>query len=232
MPFKTEHAARIQTTSGVTNIRRVKGLDDGVSAIVGTKDGKGVEVSIRFDKTKFSETRAKKWLEDNNYKPIKFEPAISGQGDMSMPYHDDDKKMEDKEKDNQINNPFTPDKYAAEDLYRKQEDALEKAKEMGLENTHSHIHVIDEEEVTLYMPGRDHDEYMKAKAEMQEKENEAHDEKEKDMGSHKDDEKEMGAHDKEEKKDNEAHKDDKKKDMGAHDEDEEEEKKKKNSRCY
>tara|TARA_Y100001938_G_C8097470_1_gene439118 strand:- start:186 stop:1904 length:1719 start_codon:yes stop_codon:yes gene_type:complete len=188
MPFKTEHAARIQTTSGVTNIRRVKGLDDGVSAIVGTKNGKGVEVSIRFDKTKFSETRAKKWLEDNNYKPIKFEPAISGQGDYKMPYHTDKKKkekdmMEEEEKEMEIPNPNSPDKmqkekYAMDDLYTNREEAEKAAPAMGLEGSHTHQHRIDGENVEFFMPGKNHEEYLKAKAEMEAKQNE---DKEKDM---------------------------------------------------
>ena len=89
MPFKKEHAARIKSPSGFSDFRRVPNLDDGVDAIVGIKDGKSTIQSIRFDKTKFSETQAKKWLEKNRYVAIKFEPAISGQGDYKMPYHDD-----------------------------------------------------------------------------------------------------------------------------------------------
>ena len=249
MPFKTEHAARIKSPSGFSDFRRVPNLDDGVDAIVGIKDGKSTIQSIRFDKTKFSETQAKKWLEKNRYEAIKFEPAISGQGDFKMPYHDDkEKDMEkDKDKDMQIHNPDSPDKmeeeYAMEDLYRSEEEAVKAAEALGLEGSHSHKHVIDGEEVTFYMPGNSHDEYMKAKAEQEkdnekeEKENEKEEEKENE--AHKDDkEKGMGAHDKEEEKDNEAHKDDKKKDMGSHkddekkdmgshEEDEEDEKKKK-----
>ena len=124
--------------------------------------------------------------------------------------------MEEKDKDMEKHNPYSPDKYAAEDLYRKEEDALAKAKEMGLEQTHSHVHVIDDEEVTLYMPGKDHDEYMKAKVEMEnDKENAKHEDKEKEMGAHdKDKEEDMGKHEDDEKEMG-KHKDDEK-DMGAH----------------
>lgn len=138
--------------------------------------------------------------------------------------HDKEEKdlMEkDEDKEMQINNPNTPDKmekdeekFAVEDMYSTKALAEERAKEMGGEGSHEHVHIVDDKEMVLYMPFGSHEEYLKAKEEMEkdnkeddkEKEMGAHDkDKEEDMGKHEDDEKEMGAHeddedDKKEKK--------------------------------
>ena len=223
MPFKNEHAARIRSASGFDKIRRVVDLDDGVDAIVGIKDGKSRELSIRFDKTKYSVTQAKAWLRRNNYEPILFEPA---RRDNNMPYHDEKEMMpkEDKEmgahldKEKEMGAHEDKDKemgaheeekemdkhdkgsrvakglYALEDLYMEEKDAEEAAEKMGISGSHAHVHEINDKEVTFYMPGRNHEEYMEAKKKMEDM---AAHEDEKEMG--KDKEKEMGAHDKDEK---------------------------------
>tara|TARA_R100000805_G_C3619827_1_gene123159 strand:+ start:875 stop:2617 length:1743 start_codon:yes stop_codon:yes gene_type:complete len=232
MPFKKEHAARIKSPSGFSDFRRVPNLDDGVDAIVGIKDGKSTIQSIRFDKTKFSETQAKKWLEKNRYVAIKFEPAISGQGDFKMPYHDDkekDKDMEKKEKEMEIPNPTSPDKmekekYAMDDLYTDREEAEKAAPAMGLEGAHTHEHRIDGKNVEFFMPGKNHEEYLKAKAEMEAKDNEDKDkDKEKDMMD-KDKEEKMEDEDKDKKMEDEKKMEDK-------DEDEDEKKMSKGDDC-
>jgi hypothetical protein len=125
---------------------------------------------------------------------------------------------EEKDKDMEINNPDTPDKmrkdeekYAVEDMYSTKALAEKRAKEMGGEGSHQHVHMVDEKELVLYMPFPSHNEYLKAKEEMEkdnekdddEKEMEARDEdKEKDMGKDKDDEKDMEDDDDEKKMSN------------------------------
>ena len=134
-----------------------------------------------------------------------------------MPKHDEEKKEEmekEKDEDMQINNPNTPDKmekdeekYAVEDMYSTKALAEERAKEMGGEGSHEHVHIVDEKEMVLYMPFPSHDEYLKAKEEM-EKDNEK-DDKEKEMKDKEKEEEMVGDHD-----------DDKEKDMEEEDEDE------------
>jgi len=67
-------------------IRRVNNkFGAGIDAIFGRK-GKGpMKVqAIRFDAKRFTPAQAKKWLSDNNYKPIVFEPATGGK-EIDMP---------------------------------------------------------------------------------------------------------------------------------------------------
>tara|TARA_Y100001937_G_C7126218_1_gene335063 strand:+ start:272 stop:1759 length:1488 start_codon:yes stop_codon:yes gene_type:complete len=116
------------------------------------------------------------------------------------------------------------EKYAKDDLYTSKEEAEKNAPRMGLEGSHTHVHLIDGKETIFYMPGASHDEYLKAKEEM-EKDNKDEDdkdmmdkEKEKEMED-KEKEKEMQDKDKEEKMEEE----DKEEKM------EDEEKEKKNS---
>ena len=201
MPFKNEHAARIRSATGFDRIRRVVDLDDGVDAIVGIKDGKSRELSLRFDKTKFSVQQAKAWLKRNNYEPILFEPA---RRDNNMPYHTDKKKEEDmmpkdeekemmpedKEKEMQRRRP---EMYAMDDLFTDKDEAAKAAPKMGLEGSHEHVHMIDGKEVTFFMPGPNHEAYLEAKEKM-EKENAKKIEEEMAMP---DDEKEMRDKDKE-----------------------------------
>ena len=121
--------------------------------------------------------------------------------EKEMGAHEEDKDMgahleEEKEMDkHDVGSRERKGLYALEDLYMKEEDAEEAAEKMGISGSHSHVHVINEKEVTFYMPGRSHEEYMEAKKKMEDMA--AHDD-DKEMGAHEDD-KEMGAHDKDEK---------------------------------
>jgi hypothetical protein len=79
-PYKNEHAARIKEPGQYDSFARKNNyFKDGIHAIFGIKkkdDKKVSEVqSIRFDKNKFTVKQAKKWLKDNGWKYIKFEPA-------------------------------------------------------------------------------------------------------------------------------------------------------------
>ena len=99
---------------------------------------------------------------------------------------DEEKEMgaHDKEKDEEMNQgPGLPPRereqmMAKQDLYTTAEKAMEKAKEMGIEGYHEHIHMVDDEEMKVYMPGETHEQYMDAKRKMME----AHEDKEEDMG--------------------------------------------------
>ncbi len=114
--------------------------------------------------------------------------------EKDMGVHDKEKEMgvHDKDKDMGMLKPDVQEKmtreelYAMEDVYTTAEKAEARAKEMGGEGSHSHTHVIDDEEVVYYMPFPNHAAYLKAKEKM--------------MGAHEDDEdKEMGAHEDKEK---------------------------------
>ena len=57
----------------------------GIDAIFGvTEDGKTELQAIRFDKSKFTEEQAKKWLEDHDYKTSGFEPAQKTEESVSI----------------------------------------------------------------------------------------------------------------------------------------------------
>ena len=45
----------------------------------------------------------------------------------------------------------TPDKFAMEDVYTTAEKAEARAKEMGGEGSHEHIHMVDDKKITLYI---------------------------------------------------------------------------------
>ena len=82
-PYPNEHAARINDPDKYDYFRRRQDAGgDGIDFIFGIKDNKSEIQSIRFDAEMFSEMEAKEWLDDNNFKPIKFEPATS-ERDMS-----------------------------------------------------------------------------------------------------------------------------------------------------
>jgi len=82
-PYPNEHAARINDPENYDYFRRRQDAGgDGIDFIFGIKDNKSEIQSIRFDAEMFSESEAKEWLDDNNFKPIKFEPATS-ERDMS-----------------------------------------------------------------------------------------------------------------------------------------------------
>lgn len=78
MPYPNEHSARLKTPGAYKRFRRENDkFGKGIHAIWGVrKDNNKVELqAIRFDKTKFSATQARKWMKDHDYSPISFEPA-------------------------------------------------------------------------------------------------------------------------------------------------------------
>ena len=62
----------------------------------------------------------------------------------------------------------TPDKFAMEDVYTTAEKAEARAKEMGGEGSHEHIHMVDDKKITLYMPFPSHEEYLEVKKKQEE----------------------------------------------------------------
>ncbi len=75
-PYPNEHAARIHNPDKYDSFRRKNNeFGDGIHVIYGIKDSKSEVQAIRFDKNKFTVSEAKKWLKDNNWKYISFEPA-------------------------------------------------------------------------------------------------------------------------------------------------------------
>ena len=56
----------------------------------------------------------------------------------------------------------TPDKFEMKDIYTTAEKAEARAREMGGEGSHEHIHMVDEKKVVLYMPFPSHEEYLEA----------------------------------------------------------------------
>jgi len=59
--------------------------------------------------------------------------------------------------------------HAEEDVFPTIEEAEKRAVEMGGEGHHEHVHVVDEQEITVYMPFPSMDAYTKAKEEMAKK---------------------------------------------------------------
>jgi hypothetical protein len=81
VPYPSEHAARVKNPDDFEkdSFRR-KDIAPGIAIIIGKeKNGNGsmVTQAYRFEKTKFTEAEAKKWLEDHKVKYISFEPATS-----------------------------------------------------------------------------------------------------------------------------------------------------------
>lgn len=74
MPYTAEHSARVHDPSSYDSFAR-KELTDGVSAVLGIKNGKSEVQAYRFDKQKFTPEEAKKWLSDNGVKDYQFEAA-------------------------------------------------------------------------------------------------------------------------------------------------------------
>ena len=81
MPYPNEHSARINAPGKYKRIRRENDkFKDGIHAIWGVKHDDKTELqAIRFDKTKYTVSEAKKWLKDNNIKYIMFEEASGKQ---------------------------------------------------------------------------------------------------------------------------------------------------------
>lgn len=76
-PYPNEHAARITDPDQYQGFRRMNDeLGDGIHIVLGLKEGQSEIQSIRFSKSKYSADEARKWLADNDYEVIKFEPAI------------------------------------------------------------------------------------------------------------------------------------------------------------
>jgi len=80
MPYPNEHAARLRDPKRYERFRRENNkFGAGVHAIWGIRQGKVELQAIRFQASKWTVARARKWLKDHNYKPILFEEA-SGKG--------------------------------------------------------------------------------------------------------------------------------------------------------
>jgi len=78
-PYPNEHAARITDPKLYDEFKRTNDkFGPGIDAIWGLKEGEISLQGIRFDKNKYTVDEAKKWLKDNDYTPIKFEPATEG----------------------------------------------------------------------------------------------------------------------------------------------------------
>ena len=77
MPYPNEHAARLKDPNQFKRIRRQNDkFGSGIHVIWGiTDDDKAVIQAIRFDKSKFTPSQARKWLTDNDYNFIEFEEA-------------------------------------------------------------------------------------------------------------------------------------------------------------
>jgi len=76
-PYPNEHSARINAPGKYIRIRRKNDyFKSGIDAIFGiTKDEKTEVQAIRFDKDKFTVTKAKAWLKKNDFDYISFEAA-------------------------------------------------------------------------------------------------------------------------------------------------------------
>lgn len=77
MPFPNFHAARIADPGRFVRFRIAKNRGGrGIDFVFGFKSGGGSELqAVRFDKKLFSVAKARKWLKDRGFRPIKFEPA-------------------------------------------------------------------------------------------------------------------------------------------------------------
>jgi len=97
MPYSKEHAARIEDRKKYARFRRKNDeFADGIDVIYGiTKDGTAEVESIHFDADKFSADEARKWLKDNNYKPIEFAEATGDEGDDEKYWDDEDSDDDD-----------------------------------------------------------------------------------------------------------------------------------------
>jgi len=83
MPYPNEHAARvIDPGEFIPDSFRSKELKNGIRIIVAKLKGGTAMVlqAYRFSVDKFTVEQAKKWLEDNKVKYIKFEPAQTESG--------------------------------------------------------------------------------------------------------------------------------------------------------
>jgi len=85
VPYPNEHAARLHPPGRYVRFRRENDkLGTGVHVIWGVRGDGTVEIqAIRFDKRRWTEARAREWLREHGYKPIRFEPAIEGAWEMA-----------------------------------------------------------------------------------------------------------------------------------------------------
>jgi hypothetical protein len=83
MPYKSEHAVRLNNPGKYSKFRRVnnkfgKGIDVifGITKTAkGEKKGKSEIQAIRFDAGKFDLNDVKEWVKKHEYKPIKIEKS-------------------------------------------------------------------------------------------------------------------------------------------------------------
>ena len=87
-PYPNEHAARLTDPQQYDSFARENdAFGDGIDAIYGIKDGVSELQAIRFEKEKWSIQDAQMWLDENDYDPILFEPAIE-----EAAHHEEDMK--------------------------------------------------------------------------------------------------------------------------------------------
>lgn len=78
-PYPNEHAARINDPDKYEDFRReVDAGGAGIDFIYGLGDNGSEIQSIRFDADRWSVSEAQDWLRENDFEPIKFEPAARG----------------------------------------------------------------------------------------------------------------------------------------------------------
>lgn len=79
MPLNYAHAARLVSPDQFDHfaVEKNKG-GDGVDFLYGIKNGKSRLASVRFDKKKFTPTRARQWLKKHGLSPIEFASAQEG----------------------------------------------------------------------------------------------------------------------------------------------------------
>jgi len=113
-PFPNEHWARIKNPDNFDQFRRKNDeFGSGIDVIYGKKKGGKMEVqAIRFDKDKFTVAEAKKWLKDNDYKAILFEPA-SGKEEKKK---SETEEVQEQEAEEEINDAMEDDENLSDDL--------------------------------------------------------------------------------------------------------------------
>jgi len=81
-PYPNEHAARINEPDQYDDFRREADAGgSGIDFIYGIVDNTSEIQSIRFDADRYTEAESREWLDDHDFEPIKFEPAIGERGD-------------------------------------------------------------------------------------------------------------------------------------------------------
>lgn len=79
MPFQYAHVARIASPGQFDSFATQKNAGGpGVDFLYGIKNGKSKLASVRFDKMKFTPTRARQWLKKHGLSPIEFATAQEG----------------------------------------------------------------------------------------------------------------------------------------------------------